>query len=146
MLNPSYRLSRHFTLGELSKSQTAIRLGICNIPADDTISNLEALCCHILEPVRLHFRRAFSPSSGYRCRSLNRVFRSSDQSQHTKGQAADFEVPDIPNRMLADWIDAHLDYDQLILEFCDPAVPASGWVHCSYRADGKNRKQRLELP
>ncbi len=146
MMKPSYRLSRHFTLGELSKSQTAIRLGICNVPGDEVIANLESLCRHILEPVRLHFGRAFSPSSGYRCRSLNRVLRSSDQSQHTRGQAADFEVPDISNTILADWIDTHLDYDQLILEFCDPAVPASGWVHCSYRGQGENRKQRLVLP
>jgi zinc D-Ala-D-Ala carboxypeptidase len=36
-----------------------------------------------------------------------------------------------------------LEFDQLILEFYDGVDPNSGWVHCSYRADGQNRKQCL---
>jgi len=36
-----------------------------------------------------------------------------------------------------------LDYDQLILEFWKPEDPNSGWVHCSYKGQGLNRKQYL---
>jgi zinc D-Ala-D-Ala carboxypeptidase len=56
-------------------------------------------------------------------------------SQHAKGQAADFEVPGVANIELARWIEANLDYDQLILEFYDPNDPAAGWIHWGRMSD-----------
>ena len=62
-----------------------------------------------------------------------------------KGQAADFEIFDVSNQELVIWIDQNLDYDQMILEFHNVDEPNSGWVHCSYRSDGENRKQILRM-
>jgi hypothetical protein len=31
----------------------------------------------------------------------------------------------------------------MILEFWTPEEPNSGWVHCSYKGEGLNRKQYL---
>ena len=135
-------LSKHFTLKELTKSQTATRLGINNMPRKHALARLKALAFHVLEPVRVHYGIPFTPSSGYRCVKLNRAVGSSSTSQHVKGQAADFEIPNIPNRSLADWIRTHLIFDQLILEFHNPNVADSGWVHCSYREEN-NRNQYL---
>jgi len=136
------RLSRHFTLSELTKSQTAKRLGINNKPDSRALANLMALVCHILEPVRVHFGIPFTPSSGYRCLKLNRAIGSKSTSQHVKGEAVDFEIPTIANRDLADWIKENLTFDQLILELHNPDVADSGWVHCSYR-EGNNRCEYL---
>jgi zinc D-Ala-D-Ala carboxypeptidase len=137
------RLSPHFTLKEMVKSQTATRLGIDNTPTEDHINNLCVLCTEILEPVRSHFGVSFSPSSGYRSEELCEAIGSSKRSQHAKGQAADFEVPGVSNYDLAAWISQNLEFDQLILEFYDPEDPNSGWVHCSVRADDDNRGQVL---
>ena len=135
-------LSKSFTLNELTKSQEAIRLGILNEPNDEHIINLMLLCTNILQPVRNYFKMPVSISSGYRSAALCEAIGSSSGSQHTKGQAADFELFGIHNREVSDWIVKNLDYDQCILEFWTPKDPNSGWIHCSYN-DAGNRKQYL---
>jgi zinc D-Ala-D-Ala carboxypeptidase len=137
------RISPNFTLREMTKSQTATRLGIDNSPTEEHINNLSVLCTEILEPVRTAFGRGFSPSSGYRSEALCEAIGSSKNSQHAKGQAADFEIPGVSNYELAAWISQNLEFDQLILEFYDPVDPNSGWVHCSVRSDDDNRGQVL---
>ena len=136
------KLSDHFSLWELTKSQTAIRNGIDNTPDEESIRNLKEVCTKILEPVRTHYGRPFTPSSGYRCWSLNRLLGSSDRSQHITGEAVDFEVPGISNMDVARWIINELSYDQLILEFYKEPDPNSGWVHCSYVGIKNRNKAR----
>lgn len=140
---PDGYLSPHFTQQEMTKSQTATRLGIDNTPTEKHINALKELCLHVLEPCRNNFGRSITPSSGYRSKELCKAIGSKSTSQHTKGQAVDFKVPGVSNLVLAEWIRDNLEFDQLILEFYNPDEPNNGWVHCSYRADGKNRKDFL---
>ena len=138
------RLSTHFSLKELTRSETAVRKGINNEPKEREIENLKLLCENILEPVRVHYGIPFAPSSGFRSSELNREIGSSDRSQHVKGQAVDFEIPGVPNLEVALWVKENLEYDQLILEFHDPEKdPHSGWVHVSYSTE-ENRYEYLE--
>ena len=58
-------LSRNFSLQELIKSDTAIRLDINNNPNAGQIEKLKALCENILQPVRYHFGRV-KVTSGFR--------------------------------------------------------------------------------
>lgn len=139
------QLSEHFTLPELTRSQTAARLGIDNRPeqaGDEIVLRLQDLCLHILEPVRGAFRTPFAPSSGYRSPALNRAIGGSSSSQHMLGQAVDLELPGVANAELALWMSENLDFDQLILECYRPGQPDSGWVHCSF-VIGCNRQQVL---
>ena len=139
------RLSTHFSLKELTRSQTAERRRINNIPGEKEIENLKILCENILEPVRKHYGIPFSPSSGFRSMALNEAIGSTKASQHIDGQAADFEIPGVPNMELALWIKEHLDYDQLLLEFYKENVPDSGWVHCSYvKIGNRNKAKRFD--
>ena len=133
-------LSTHFSLSELTKSETATRKGIKNTPNDTETENLIILCNEILEPVREHYGVPFVPNSGYRGLDLNREIGSSDNSQHVTGNAVDFEVPGIDNKDVALWVMENCDFDQLILEFYKEGEPTSGWVHCSYDEDKKHRK------
>ena len=135
-------LSKSFTLNELTKSQEALRLGIDNTPSDEHISNLKILCEKILQPLRDFYGMPVSVSSGYRSAELCKAIGSSSTSQHTRGEAADFEIFGVHNKEVSDWIVKNLDYDQCILEFWSPNDPNSGWVHCSYNDSG-NRKQYL---
>ena len=136
-------LSKSFTLNELTKSQEAIRLGIDNIPNEEHIENLKILCEKILQPLRDYYGMPVSVSSGYRSVALCEAIGSSAKSQHTKGQAADFEIFGVANKELADFITQNLEYDQCILEFWNENEPNSGWVHCRYSKEG-NRKQYLK--
>lgn len=124
------RLSKHFTLGEFTKSQTATRKGISNVPNGAAIKQMMLLCDAVLEPVRA----AHGPtiiSSGYRSPELNAAIGGSATSKHCLGQAADIECLGIDNLTLALWIERELagKFDQLILEYHTPGDPHSGWVH-----------------
>ena len=139
------KLSKHFTLQEFTKSQTATRLGLKNQPSPEHIVRLEALCENVLEPVRVFFNIPFSPSSGYRSPELCKAIESKPTSQHARGEAVDFEVPGLSNRDVAQWIVDNLNFDQLILEFYEEGDPNSGWIHVSYVDGDKNRKEVLTL-
>ena len=134
------KLSEHFSLEEMTKSQTALRRNLPNQPSEAQTEAMVLLCENILEPVRTHFSIPFTPSSGYRSGDLCLAIGSSVSSQHAKGEAADFEVPSVSNLELCTWIIDNLDFDQLILECYTGGN--TGWVHCSYKSEG-NRKEVL---
>ena len=137
------KLTENFSLNELTKSQTAERKGINNTPSAEHQENLKLLCESVLQPIRDHFGKVVTISSGYRSPELCTAIGSKITSQHAKGQAADFEIFGVSNKELADYIHEHLDYDQLILEYWKESDPNSGWVHCSY-SEGNNRNQYLK--
>ena len=136
------KLSSNFSLGELTKSATAVRNGIDNTPTDiQHLVNLTHLAIRVLQPVRDKFG-IITVNSGYRSPELNTKVGGAGKSQHCFGQAADFESFKTSNPDVAEWIRDNLDYDQLILEFYDGKDPNSGWVHCSYNF-GDNRKKDM---
>lgn len=126
----------------MTRSDTAIRLGIENIPNEEQLINLTHLTIHVLQPVRDQ-HGSTDVNSGFRVLELNRKIGSSDTSQHIKGEAGDIECGSISNLDLAKWIRDNLDFDQVILEAYDGVDPTSGWVHVSYKANGSNRKKCL---
>ena len=137
------QLSENFTLTEFTKSQTGLRLGIDNDPQGEHLENLRHLVNEIIQPVRSHYGRVMTINSGYRSPALNQAIGGASTSQHCRGEAADIEIPGVPNYDLALYIQQHCEFDQLILEFYTPGIADSGWVHVSLRRDGKNRKQTL---
>ena len=136
-------LSNSFTLNELIKSQEATRLSINNVPNEEQIQNLKILCEKILQPLRDYYGLPVSISSGYRSVALCEAIGSSAKSQHTKGQAADFEIFGVANKDISDFIVKNFEYDQCILEFWNENEPNSGWVHCSFSSK-YNRRQYLK--
>lgn len=139
------QLTKNIFLHELVKSPAALRLGIDNSPNEEIIRSLKLVAENILQLVRDHYNSPLIPSSGYRCPALNKLVGGDVNSQHLKGEAADFEVLGIPNLSVAKWIRDNLNFDQLILEYYTSGDPYSGWVHCSYRSDSTNRKQVLTI-
>ena len=138
------QLSKHFTLEEMEKSQTATRKVIKNKAGSGEIKNLGDLCYEVLEPVRAKFDKPVTITSGFRSKELCLAIGSSENSQHTcnNGAEADFEIAGISNLKVALWIQNNVDFDQLILEFWKEGEPNSGWIHVSYK-DSSNRKQVL---
>ena len=133
-------LSANFTLKELTKSDTATRLGLDNTPDDEALENLKTLCEKVLQPVRDHFGKSVTVNSAYRSPESNAAVNGSKSSDHCKGMAADIEIVGIANADLAQWIMDNLDYTQLILEFYTQGIPDSGWVHVSYDPDNLKKQ------
>lgn len=120
-------LSPHFTVDELTFSQTAERQGIDNMPGPDQLAALRRTAMG-LEGVRVRLGGApILISSGYRCPALNRAIGGSAKSQHMAGEAADFTAPRFgsPREIVDALVDADIGYDQLILEY-------GRWVHISF--------------
>ena len=135
------QLSKHFTLEEMEKSQTATRKGIKNKAGSGEIKNLGDLCYEVLEPVRAKFDKPVTITSGYRSPELSEAIGSKATSQHCLGEAVDFEIAGVSNLQVALWLTNNVNFDQCILEFWTGEA-SSGWIHVSYK-DGSNRKQVL---
>ncbi|MEC7120339.1 MAG: D-Ala-D-Ala carboxypeptidase family metallohydrolase [Pseudomonadota bacterium] len=125
----SIRLSPHFTLAEMTHSQTAARQGIDNSPTAAHQANLKQLCVELLEPIRSMLgNRPITVSSGYRSVALNAAVNGSLTSAHCIGFAVDFNCHSFGNAKAVATFLAHelpkrgIQFDQLILEF-------GGWVH-----------------
>lgn len=137
------QLSKHFELAEFTRSSTAKRAGISNMPTDAHLENIKLLCEKILEPIRVHFARPIILSSGYRSPALNRAVGGSSSSQHCSGEAADIDMDgtNVTNAQIFNYIKDNLEFDQLIWEFGTDSNP--DWVHVSYESNGRQRKQIL---
>ena len=135
------QLTANFSLHELTKSETALRMGLDNTPGPVETEYLKILAERVLQPIRDHFGKGVKVNSGFRSPDSNAAVGGSRTSDHCKGQAADIEIPGVPNAELAQWIMDNLDYTQLILEFYTPGIPDSGWVHVSYDPDNLKKQE-----
>lgn len=132
---------KFFTINELTKSDTATRNNISNVPNEQEKNNLIALVDNILDPLREVYGQPIIVTSGYRCEKLNNLVKGSKTSQHRFGQAADIRSKKgtkEENKKLFDLIQKlDLPFDQLIDEY------NYDWVHVSHSS--KNRKQILHI-
>ena len=136
------KLSAHLDLSEVIRSESAKRNGISNMPIALHIENFKLLAEKVFEPIRTHFGCPIHISSGYRSAELNKCIGGSLTSQHCSGEAIDIDMDGstsgVTNKMVFDYIKDNLVYDQIINEF------DYSWVHVSYAANGRNRKQALD--
>ena len=143
------RISKNFTLAELTKSNTATRLSISNTPDKEGIHKLRLLATELLQPLR----NAVGPlrvTSGYRSESLNKAIGGSNKSQHTKCEAVDLQFVkrgSMDNmRIFNAIVTLGLDFDQLILEFGGATAEKDSdnpdWIHISWKIK-ENRRQIL---
>ena len=143
------RLSKNFTLKELTRSNTALRLGIDNEPSKEGIYKLTLLATELLQPLR-NAVGSLRITSGYRSPQLSEAIGSTSNSQHCRYEAVDMQYV---KRGKMDNIKIYhalkelaLPFDQVILEFgdateyVDPENPA--WIHLSYTIND-NRCQEL---
>ena len=134
------RLSKNFVLSEITRSNTAKRLGIDNEPTKKDLENLQRIVTNLLQPVRNHLG-PIRISSGYRNKELNRAIGGSTKSQHCKGEALDIQFwkeGKMCNKEVYDWIiDNAVEFDQMINEF------DFAWIHMSLKKS-KNRREVLE--
>lgn len=135
------QISKYISFNEATKSPTAIKLGIKNIPPLKVLENMKLIGGVIFDKIRIHFGVPIGINSFYRCAELNTAIGGSVTSQHVSGEAIDIDADmygKITNKQIFDYIKDKLDFDQLIWEFGTDENP--DWVHVSY-SKIKNRKQ-----
>jgi len=132
-------LTPHFTLEELTASETAERNGWDNSPNDQELANLTRLA-DFLEQVKVVMGgKPIMISSGLRTKKVNDAVGSKDTSQHRLGCAADFKVPGVtPDEVCRKIIASGIPYDQIIREY-------DRWIHISVPSsvDTAPRRQAL---
>jgi hypothetical protein len=140
------QLSKHLSLAEVTRSDSAKRKGISNQPTAEHLENFKKLAEKIFEPIREHFKVPIHISSGYRSKELNAAIGGSLTSQHCQGEAIDIDmdgsVSGVTNADVFKYIKDNLEFDQLIWEFGTDKNP--DWVHVSYETSSKQRKQILK--
>jgi len=140
------QLSKHLSLAEVTRSDSAKRKGISNQPTPEHLENFKKLAEKVFEPIREHFKVHIHISSGYRSKELNSAIGGSLTSQHCTGEAIDVDMDGsasgVSNADVFKYIKDNLEFDQLIWEFGTDKNP--DWVHVSYETSGKQRKQILK--
>lgn len=141
------KLSPHFSLHEFTKSRTAEKHQLYNVPREEAeVANLRALATEVLEPVRALVSSYVIVTSGFRCVTLNRLIGGSVNSQHLLGEAADIVVRGVPCFEAATLIAASdIPFDQLIYEARQHGEHWSEWLHISHKRLGGNRRQVLSI-
>ena len=133
-----HRLSPHFTLAELTVSNSAARAGLRNLPVGDALDNLARLAATLEQVRALLFNSPVLVSSGYRSPAVNALIGGALTSAHMRGLAADFIAPKYGRpKAIAEAIgDSSIAFDQLIFE--------GTWVHLGLaEAAAQPRRQVL---
>jgi hypothetical protein len=128
------QLSKHLSLSEVQRSESAKRAGISNVVPPEHIENFKLLAEKIFEPIREHFDVPIRISSGYRSKELNAKIGGSKTSDHCFGYAIDIDNDgtSITNNEIFYFIKDNLKWKQLIFEF--PVNGQASWIHVSYQA------------
>ena len=138
------RISKHISYKEATRSATALRLGIENVPNQYELQNMEMVAKHVFEPLREAVDAPIKINSFFRCEELNKAIGGSTKSQHCQGRAIDIDdvYGNVSNAFMYYYIKDNLDFDQLIWEFGTDHNP--DWVHVSYIDGDSNRKRCLK--
>jgi hypothetical protein len=128
-------MSEHFTLDDLTRSQTASRKGIDNTPPQQAIDSLNLLCSTLLEPARALLGVPISVDSGFRSEALNEAVGGAKSSAHLDGRAADLVPQGMALQAAFDILrKSNLPYDQVIFE-------CHAWIHLAIARPGETPRR-----
>ena len=125
------KLSKNFSLNELTYSSTANYHKVDNTPDRWALDNLKKLCEEILQPIREKYGNSIFVTSGYRNPIVNRLVKGSTSSQHLKGEAADITVGSKSgNKKLFDMIAQMIEHGEIkVGQLLDEKDYS--WIHIS---------------
>lgn len=132
-------ISTHISYDKATRSQTATRKRIENIPSGEQVEAMKIVAAECFEKIYTVFPDA-DVNSFFRSPALNAGIGGSATSQHMKGEAIDItRGSKEKNRELFEWCKLHLIVDQCINEF------DYSWIHVSFTVKKQNRKMYFEI-
>lgn len=137
------QVTEHFSLRELTRSETASRAGVQNEPSKAEMDNIR-YTAEQLEKIRDYVGRAIIVTSCFRSERVNKLVGGSSTSAHRYGLAADCDALGMTSlafakKLIAMRDEGKLEFDQLILEF--PERGDGAWVHVGFRRNSPMRNQ-----
>ena len=137
------QIAEHFSLKELTRSETARRLGLQNTPSSAEMANIQ-YTAEQLEKIRAYVGRGIVVTSCFRSERVNKAVGGSPTSAHRFGLAADCDAIGLTSLAFAREIikmrdEGKITFDQLILEF--PERGDGAWVHVGFRRNSPMRNQ-----
>lgn len=137
------QITEHFSLKELTRSETARRLGLQNVPSAAEMANIQ-YTAEQLEKIRAYVGRGIVVTSCFRSERVNKAVGGSPTSAHRFGLAADCDAIGLTSLAFAKEIikmrdEGKIKFDQLILEF--PERGDGAWVHVGFRRNNPMRNQ-----
>ena len=138
------KISQHISFKEATRSNTALRLNLNNIPNAYQTTNMVGVAQNVFEPLREYVGGAIKINSFFRSEKLKRAIGGSSKSQHCDGRAIDIDdtFGHATNAQMFQYIKDNLSFDQLIWEFGNSTNPA--WIHVSYVSEDQNRGRCLK--
>ena len=138
------KLSEHFSLAELCKTNT----GIENVPNEEQVNNLRRVC-QWLEQLRRRWNNLYGDgddpiiiNSGFRSPEVNKAVGGVATSNHLTGCAVDIRCIGMEQALryaaiLLDISDmSREDFDELLIEQKRSVV----WIHFAVRPSGNRRR------
>tara|TARA_R110002096_G_scaffold135925_1_gene288119 strand:- start:135 stop:575 length:441 start_codon:yes stop_codon:yes gene_type:complete len=127
--------SPHFSIDELTFSETATRHGIDNTATGNALDNIYKTAKEMENVRELLDNKPIFISSGYRCLALNELLKSKSTSAHIQGLAVDFTCRQYgaPKKIMDVIVKSEIQYNQVILEY-------DRWIHiafCKYKETPK---------
>ena len=166
-MNMEAKLSEHFTLGEMIKTNAK---GIDNTPPHGAVVNLKNLCENWLEDLRYSYNQLYclqpgedyessknvEPiiiNSGYRSEAVNKAVGGAKESNHLSGCAVDIHCLGIEQAIryaaiLLDIADGKKqEFDELLIE---RSPKGSYWLHFAVRptlrqAQGPENRRKVKF-
>lgn len=137
------QITEHFSLKELTRSETGRRLGLQNVPSAAEMANIQ-YTAEQLEKIRAYVGRGIVVTSCFRSERVNKAVGGSPTSAHRFGLAADCDAIGLTSLAFAKEIikmrdEGKITFDQLILEF--PERGDGAWVHVGFRRNSPMRNQ-----
>ncbi|MDP1738926.1 MAG: D-Ala-D-Ala carboxypeptidase family metallohydrolase [Caulobacter sp.] len=119
-------LSAHFTLEEMTHSNTAARRGLDNTPTGEALANLRVTASRMEAVREVLGGRVITVNSGYRAPAVNAAVGGSATSGHMDGWAVDFNCWSFgdPLAVCRAIVAGGIKFDQLLQE--------GTWVHISF--------------
>ena len=136
------KLTKNFTLEELTSSVTASNWKIDNTPNAIEEEKLRRLAVEVLQPIRDKYKHPITITSGFRNQRVNQMVGGSKTSQHMKGEAADIQCTATSKAYLFNLIrkmieNKEIEVGQLIWEYGSKKEP--NWIHVSLPYTKKNQ-------
>ena len=149
-INTNMKLSEHFTLAELTKTNVMIE----NVPNEAQVNNLKRVCqwlerlrqrynLNIKEKIKNKNEEPIVINSGYRSPQVNKAVGGAANSNHLTGCAVDIRVAGMEQLLryaviLLDIADeGREDFDELLME---RNAKGTYWLHFAVRPEGNRRK------
>lgn len=124
---------KNFTLSEMTRSETAEKAGLENVPSEEQMVNIVQMMM-ALQRMRNELERPIKVTSGFRSQRLNKEVGGAIGSRHLRGMAADITIPGVSFPELMRTL-TYLVREEVITRVILESLNGRKWLHVEVGAE-----------